>query len=40
MYEVNYDPFRIKMMIDGETLIVVNEGDTMLFEDYTRFEAD
>lgn len=40
MYEVMYDPFRIKMSIDGDTLIVVNEGDSMLFEDYSRFYAD
>jgi hypothetical protein len=37
MYEVKYNPFRINMNIDGETLIVVNEGDSMLFEDYSQF---
>ena len=40
MYEVMYNPFRIRMSIDGETLIVVNEGDTMLFEDYRLFRED
>ena len=39
MYEIMYDPFRINMSIDGETLIAVNEGDSMLFEDYRLFEA-
>lgn len=28
------------MHIDGETLIVVNEGDSLLFEDYSRFFED
>jgi hypothetical protein len=36
-HEIMYDPFRINMSIDGETLIVVNEGDSMLFEDYRIF---
>jgi hypothetical protein len=27
------------MSIDGETLIVVNEGDSILFEDYRLFET-
>jgi hypothetical protein len=40
MYEVMYNPFRIRMSIDGETLLVVNEGDTMLFEDYRLFRED
>ena len=37
-HEIMYDPFRINMSIDGETLIVVNEGDSMLFEDYRIFQ--
>lgn len=28
------------MQIDGETVVVVNEGDGLLFEDYRRFRAD
>jgi hypothetical protein len=28
------------MNIDGETLIVVNEGDSLLFEDYNLFKGD
>jgi hypothetical protein len=40
MYEVKYEPFRINMNIDGETLIVVNEGDSLLFEDYNLFKGD
>lgn len=40
VYEISYSPFRIKMQINGETLIVVNEDDSLLFEDYRRFQAD
>ena len=35
-----YDPFRIIMSIDGESLIVANEGDSLLFEDYNLFHSE
>jgi len=37
VYEVQFVPFRIKMKIDGDTLIIVNENDNLLFENYEKF---
>jgi hypothetical protein len=39
IFEVQYVPFRITMRIDGETLIVVNENDNLLFENYEKYFA-
>ena len=37
MYEVQFNPFRIILRIDGDTLIIVNDNDSLLFENYEKF---
>jgi len=36
-YEIQYSPFRIIQKINGEVGTIVNQKDTLMFENYQRF---
>ena len=39
-YTVSYSPFRIEQRINGISTLILNDADTLHFEDYSRFYPD